>query len=239
MKLLSDPTYFPIEFKNWVRTYIQDAGISINRSQITGLGGGGAGARTGLPAGIVVPMAGSTLPGDTLPCDGGLSNRTDEKLLFEVIGTSWGAGDTTTTFNRPDLRDRSLYGAGAVVGFAATDNRALGSRGGPRHFHNLDQTSDGGGAHGHSLSISGVGDHTHGYSYPVGVMKPHGATAPDEFYVNNVTGATTGGGGSHSHGGSADGVGNHTHRVAGPTSGGYGQDMPSYAGIIWAITTGH
>lgn len=238
MKLLSDPTYFPIEFKNWVRTYIQDAGISISRSQITGIGGGGVGAHTGLPAGLLLPCAGSTIPGDTLPCDGGLSSRTDENLLFEVIGTAWGAGDAATTFNRPDLRDRSLYGAGAIVSLAQTDGRALGSRGGPRHFHNLDQTSDGGGSHGHSLSINGVGDHSHSYQYPIGININNGQQA-SIFVVNNVTGATTGGGGAHSHSGSADAVGNHTHRVAGPTSGGYGQDMPSYAGVIWVITKGH
>ncbi len=48
---------------------------------------------------------------DGLLCNGGAVSRTTYADLFAVIGTSFGAGDGSTTFNLPDLRNRTLWGA--------------------------------------------------------------------------------------------------------------------------------
>ena len=78
--------------------------------------------------------------------------------LWDAIGTIWGAA-TSTTFTLPDLRGRALYGAGTSVALAATDGRAVGSRG-PNHHHTF--------AGSVSVSVSGgtsgVGDHTHTFA---------------------------------------------------------------------------
>ncbi len=66
-----------------------------------------------LPPGMVVPFAGplTNPPAGWLVCDGAPVSRTDYKRLFKAIGTAWGNGDGTSTFNLPDLRGMFLRGA--------------------------------------------------------------------------------------------------------------------------------
>jgi len=250
VKLLSDPTYFPVEFKTWLKNYIESAGIVITSSQIQG-GGGGAGGPTQLPPGVIFPIAAdAAMPSDGLPCDGTTRVRTDFPALFGAIGVIWGAGDGSTTFNLPDLRDRALYGRGAKVGLAATEGVAYGSRGGPFHFHNISQTTGSAGAHSHGVSVSGstgsVGDHQHtalnaGFAESGGGSAALGSGGTTRFIVSNFDNYTAAAGGhnhSFSGSGSTDSQGAHTHVLNGGTSGGYAADTPSYAGIIWAISTG-
>lgn len=65
-----------------------------------------------LPAGSIIPFAGSNIPTGYLLCNGAAVSRTTYANLFGVISTLYGAGDGSTTFNLPDLRDRFLEGAG-------------------------------------------------------------------------------------------------------------------------------
>ena len=69
-------------------------------------------ARTLLPAGSIIPFAGSSIPTGYLLCNGAAVSRTTYADLFKAISTLYGAGDGSTTFNLPDLRDRFLEGAG-------------------------------------------------------------------------------------------------------------------------------
>ena len=57
-------------------------------------------------------FAGSTPPANTLACDGSAVSRTTYPELFAAIGTTWGAGDGSTTFNLPDLRGMFVRGTG-------------------------------------------------------------------------------------------------------------------------------
>ncbi|GJM26094.1 MAG: hypothetical protein DHS20C16_25090 [Phycisphaerae bacterium] len=52
-----------------------------------------------------------TIPANWLPCDGAAVSRTTYADLFSAIGTIYGVGDGSTTFNLPDFRDRSPMGA--------------------------------------------------------------------------------------------------------------------------------
>ena len=54
--------------------------------------------------GEIVPFGGSTAPAGTLLCYGQAISRTDYVGLFTVIGTTYGVGNGTTTFNVPDMR---------------------------------------------------------------------------------------------------------------------------------------
>tara|TARA_R100000808_G_scaffold134_1_gene989 strand:+ start:22265 stop:22708 length:444 start_codon:yes stop_codon:yes gene_type:complete len=64
-----------------------------------------------LPVGAVLPYAGHAAPGtDFLLCNGAAVSRTTYAKLFTVIGTHYGAGDGSTTFNVPDLRGRGPIG---------------------------------------------------------------------------------------------------------------------------------
>lgn len=55
------------------------------------------------PAGLVAPFAGKTAPSGWLKCDGSAVSRTTYAALFAAIGTLYGAGDGSTTFNLPNL----------------------------------------------------------------------------------------------------------------------------------------
>jgi hypothetical protein len=232
VRLLSDPTYFPVEFRTWIRTYLEGSDIRLPSSAIVG----GNAPKVNLPPGVILPFAGSTIPSNTLLCNGQAVLRADYELLFNTIGTSWGVGNGTSTFNVPDLRDRALYGAGSVVGLAAHDGRAAGSRGGPIHRHYFGQTSGEAGYHSHGGGVGGVGDHSHGTPGETGqgfnIRVGTGSQVP---YLEGRGGGTHGAGG---HGHSIGGDGSHTHFTSGDTSGGYDYDKPSYAGVNYVIATG-
>jgi microcystin-dependent protein len=67
---------------------------------------------TGAPAGIIMAFAGATAPTGFLSCNGATVSRTTYADLFAAIGTTWGAGDGSTTFRIPDLRGTFLRGSG-------------------------------------------------------------------------------------------------------------------------------
>lgn len=78
---------------------------------------------------------GSTPPAGWLLCDGSEVSRATYANLFNVIGTAFGAGDGSTTFNLPDLRGRVPMGLDNMGGTSAnvvTDSNAdvLGGTGG-------------------------------------------------------------------------------------------------------------
>ena len=63
--------------------------------------------------GTIVPFGGNVAPTNWLICDGSAVSRTTYASLFAVIGTSFGEGDGSTTFNLPDFRDRTPVGVNA------------------------------------------------------------------------------------------------------------------------------
>jgi len=233
-RLLSDPTYFPVEFRAWIKAYLESSGITLPASQIRG---GGVGTRTSLPAGIIIAYPASSLPADCIVCDGLAVSRNDFHKLFDIIGVAWGAGDGTTTFNIPDLRDRSLYGQGSRISVAATDGVASGSRGGPDHQHSIaTQTTSAAGAHSHGGSVGG-GGHEHNYDGHGNVSIQQGTAGSYATVADYIQyGKSTTGGGGHSHSIPSDG--SHTHTFSGGTSGGFALNHGSYAGVIYVITTG-
>jgi microcystin-dependent protein len=134
-----------------------------------------------IPVGGLMPYAGSTSPEGWLLCDGTAINRTTYANLFALIGTTYGSGNGTTTFNVPDMRSRMPIGAGAGTGLTS---RALSATGGaesvviasgnlPTHVHSIDppNTTSGNDNTEHTHSIdppnSGSGGqsitHTHGW----------------------------------------------------------------------------
>lgn len=66
-----------------------------------------------VPSGIIQPFGGASAPTGYLACDGSAVSRTTYAALFAAIGTTWGAGDGSTTFAVPDLRGAFLRGTGS------------------------------------------------------------------------------------------------------------------------------
>jgi microcystin-dependent protein len=101
------------------------------------------GATMTFPTGSGMQFFGSVAPDGWLFCDGSAVSRATYADLFAVIGTTYGAGDGSTTFNLPDFRGRAGIGAGTGTGLTS---RALGAKVGaethqlttseiPSHYH--------------------------------------------------------------------------------------------------------
>lgn len=97
-----------------------------------------------VPAGVIFPYGGSSAPTGYVLCNGSAISRTTYATLFGVVGTSFGSGDGSTTFNVPDMRERVPVGKGTVTGFTAvgtSDGVTEASRAvshthtGPSHTH--------------------------------------------------------------------------------------------------------
>jgi microcystin-dependent protein len=81
-----------------------------------------------VPVGSVMPFAGSTAPANWLLCYGQAVSRTQYAGLFLTLGTTYGSGDGSTTFNLPDLRGRSISGVDNMGG--STANRVTAATSG-------------------------------------------------------------------------------------------------------------
>lgn len=75
---------------------------------------------SGVPVGSVFWLATQTAPEGYLICDGSAASRTEYADLFAAIGTTFGAGDGSTTFALPNLRAAFIRGAGSQNGYSAT-----------------------------------------------------------------------------------------------------------------------
>lgn len=95
------------------------------------------------PPGVMLDYAGSSAPAGWLLCDGSAVSRTTYASLFAAIGTAYGSGDGSTTFNVPDTRGRVVAGLDTRVsgtfaarltatgtGTAGIDSTVLGAAGG-------------------------------------------------------------------------------------------------------------
>lgn len=81
------------------------------------------------PVGAIMPYGGNSDPAYWLICDGRAVSRTAYAELFAVIGTTYGTGDGSTTFNIPDLRGRVAIGSGLGSASDAVE-RNIGQMGG-------------------------------------------------------------------------------------------------------------
>ena len=95
-----------------------------------------------IPTGVINIYAGDVAPTGWLICDGSAISRTEYADLFDVIGTTYGAGDNLTTFNLPNLKSRIPVGLDSND----TDFDTLGNTGGEKE---------------HALIINEIPQHSH------------------------------------------------------------------------------
>ena len=148
-----------------------------------------------LPIGSQIPYGSTTPPANWLVCDGSAVSRTTYAELFAVIGTSYGAGDGSTTFNLPNKKGRKSVGYDSND----TDFNAIGKKGGekahtltenemPSHNHNRIRLIEGnqflGRAGGSNSNVAGLTLNNGQYPY-------------DNTTYNNADTSYTGGGQAH------------------------------------------
>lgn len=136
---------------------------------------------TSMLTGTILPFAGSTTPDGFLLCDGQAVSRSTYADLFSVLGTTYGAGDGSTTFNLPDLRGRA----------------AVGQDTGQTEFDTLGET---GGEKTHTLTPTEMPNHAHSEITATAIIINGGLEAPAASAVPGV-GSTgyAGGDGPHNN----------------------------------------
>lgn len=194
-------------------------------------------------------------PTGWLLCDGAAVSRTAYAALFAAVGTVYGAGDGSATFNLPNLKGRVSVGCNS----ADTSFDALGETGGakthtlaaaemPSHTHAQNAHSHTIG-HDHGAVNTGYvsNDHTHSMYFNTGGESGHVHQACAGTYnVGSGSGSTykyftnNGGTGPQTTGGSSG----HTHLVSGTTGGistnhVHSVDLPAFGGSSGAATAGN
>ena len=142
------------------------------------------------PAGSVIMWAGTvaTVPTGWLYCDGSAVSRTTYAGLFSALGTLYGSGDGSTTFNLPNFKDRFAVGADGDSG----GDYDVGSTGGVADV---------------TLTTSQIPSHSHANT----ASSSSSVTDPGHTHNSNVVTGS-------SEGGSTGGLGNGTATTAATSS---------------------
>lgn len=119
----ADNAYVPMLYT--ALTHEFNAGVSGNITALSIDANGIITAPSLVAPGAVMAFAMSTSPAGWLKCNGAAVSRTTYAALFTAIGTTYGAGDGSTTFNLPDLRGEFVRGWDD--GRGVDSGRALGS----------------------------------------------------------------------------------------------------------------
>ena len=72
----------------------------------------------GIPTATIVPWSSSSVPTGFLECNGADVSRSTYSALFAIIGTTYGAGNGSTTFGLPDLQDNVAMGKSGTKALA-------------------------------------------------------------------------------------------------------------------------
>jgi microcystin-dependent protein len=154
-----------------VKSFVEaiSSGVNIDSGAVTAAKLDSGLTNTFVPLGGLVPYAGASAPagGKWMLADGAAISRSSYAALFALVGTTYGAGDGTTTFNLPNLKGRVVVGLDATQ----TEFDALGETGGAK---SVTLTAAQSGLVAHSHSITDV-QHSHSVS---------GEEVPNELNIN-------------------------------------------------------
>jgi microcystin-dependent protein len=164
----------------------------------------------------------ATAPVGYLLCNGALVSRTTYADLFAVIGTTYGAGDGTSTFALPNFQDRMPIGAGISYSANTTGGTANSVVVSHTHSatHGLTFVGDAMGAHGHSFYTASSGG---GYT-----------SAATSISTSSASAVAT----SSSSAGTPTGTISGSVTNANTGISGTNANLPPYIGIHFIIRTG-
>jgi len=167
------------------------------------------------PTGSIIMYGAASAPSGYYLCEGAAISRSTYSALFAVIGTTYGTGDGSTTFNVPDFRDRAPYGASTFTlgsktagevnssGQNSTGTGTSGSSGASTVANNTGTGTTGTGTTG-SATSGGTAPSIPASTYNTGSGTSGGSGASTVAANTGNAGATTvasntGSGGSHGH----------------------------------------
>lgn len=160
----------PIVDGNFIVTGEGNVFIDYGEERIEIISSGGSITGDTLPIGSITAYGNETAPANWLICDGSAVSRTAYADLFAVIGTKYGEGDGSTTFNLPNLKGRVPVGLDSDD----TDFNSIGKTGGEKT---------------HKLTIEEMPNHTHNFKYGfkfVSGANEWGAANTDYQEIGNV-----------------------------------------------------
>lgn len=140
-----------------------------------------------MEAGLIYMYGGSTAPNGFLICDGSEISRTTYSSLFAAIGTIYGAGDNSTTFNIPNISGRVAIGSSVAHTVGTTggeETHTLLTNELPVHSHTIP-------SHGHTHTIKATTPKlVHSITQPMFKYNPPSGAQRSSFY-NSGTKDTT------------------------------------------------
>ena len=165
----------------------------------------------GTATGTILPWSAASLPSGFLECAGAAVSRSTYSALFAIVGTTYGAGDGSTTFNLPNLADNVPVGK--------SNNKALASTGGANTATSTGNV--GGSTANATLSTAQLASHNHGINFqnyspiPLRNQNQHSITGTQPVAGSNPGAgdlqiANAGSGSGHSHNMSATFAGDAT-----------------------------
>ena len=169
----------------------------------------------GIPTATIIPWSDSSVPTGYLECDGAAVSRSTYAALFAIVGTTYGAGDGSSTFNIPDLQDNIPVGK--------SNNKAVGSTGGSNTVACTGNVS--GSTANASLSTGQLASHSH----TGGANFPNGARAFQYTGMTKAAPAT-----NTASSGSSQG---HSHNMSANFTGDATSVLQPYLTIIYIIKT--
>ena len=145
-----------------------------------------------IPTATIVPWTNASVPSGFLECAGAAVSRSTYSALFAEIGTTYGAGDGSSTFNLPDLQDKCCIGK--------SNNKALASTGGAETVSASGNV--GGSTANATLSTAQLASHSH----DVNTGNPGTGNNASNSAQSNISlnAGSTGSGQGHSHNMSAN-----------------------------------
>lgn len=195
--------------------------INAEKGDVTISASGGSGGTVNATpelAGSIKLWAGTTVPTGWRACDGSAISRSQYSILFSRIGTTYGAGDGSTTFNLPDFRGKTALGT--------SSSYALGSTGGSAdavvvsHDHSITLTTQEAGEHFHRQGSEALYNNYGGGNFVGPRTYPEGDI--DSYNDQNTSTIAA-----------------HTHTLFGDTDStgesGSGKNLPPYTTVYWII----
>lgn len=179
-----------------------------------------------MPTGAILEYGGLSAPTGWLLCNGDAVSRTTFAALFAVIGTTYGVGNGSSTFNVPNRINRFGVGAGGLyargsTGGAATETTSTAgahSHGGATAGHTLTEAQMPSHSHGvidpgHTHAIAGDRSSATGSGDITSPLAPvYNNTSQSTSSTTGISISSTGGNQAHSHTINSDG--NHNHTVS-------------------------